>query len=118
MLYLPSRAAALACALGFFVVWAYVYPPVLEASLSGQVAVVTGGSRGSGVGFARGLSEAGATVYITGRNVESLRAACNSVPGPGPCIAKVCATSISTTRSDVSGVFLTRASHNERKVRR
>lgn len=36
-------------------------------SLSGQVAVVTGASRGVGKGIALGLGEAGATVYVTGR---------------------------------------------------
>lgn len=38
--------------------------------LQGQVAVVTGASRGVGKGIALGLGEAGATVVITGRSVE------------------------------------------------
>ncbi len=38
--------------------------------LSGQVAVVTGASRGVGKGIALGLGEAGATVVITGRSLE------------------------------------------------
>ena len=38
-------------------------------SLQGQVAVVTGASRGVGKGIALGLGEAGATVYVTGRTV-------------------------------------------------
>ena len=37
--------------------------------LSGQVAVVTGASRGVGKGVALGLLEAGAIVYATGRTV-------------------------------------------------
>src|SRR5687767_1528413 len=40
-------------------------------SLNGKVAVVTGASRGVGKGVALGLGEAGATVYVTGRTIES-----------------------------------------------
>lgn len=39
-------------------------------SLSGQVAIVTGASRGMGRGIALALAEQGATVYVTGRTVE------------------------------------------------
>ena len=63
--------------------------PTLDADLRGRIALITGGSRGSGRGFAQGLSEAGATVYITGRSKASLDAACASTPGPGRCIGKV-----------------------------
>ena len=40
-------------------------------SLAGKVALVTGASRGIGKGIAKMLVEAGATVYITGRKLDS-----------------------------------------------
>src|SRR5262245_35634494 len=38
--------------------------------LEGRIAVVAGATRGAGRGIARGLGEAGATVYCTGRSVR------------------------------------------------
>jgi dehydrogenase/reductase SDR family member 1 len=49
-------------------------------SLNGNVALVTGASRGIGKGIALGLGEAGAAVYITGRTVEEGKAAVD-LPG-------------------------------------
>ncbi len=43
--------------------------------LSGKVAVVTGGTRGIGLMMARGLLQAGATVYVSSRKPEAGQAA-------------------------------------------
>ena len=43
--------------------------------LDGKVAVVTGGGRGIGVMIARGLLEAGASVYLSSRKEAELAAA-------------------------------------------
>ncbi|XP_072853620.2 dehydrogenase/reductase SDR family member 1-like [Pogona vitticeps] len=62
--------------------------------LSGHVCVVTGASRGIGKGIALQLSEAGATVYITGRNRETLERAAAEVRGRGgKCVPVVCDSS-------------------------
>uniref|UniRef100_UPI00358FB104 dehydrogenase/reductase SDR family member 1 n=1 Tax=Myxine glutinosa TaxID=7769 RepID=UPI00358FB104 len=53
------------------------------AQLAGKVCVVTGASRGIGKGIALQLCGAGATVYITGRNSETLREAANEIENRG-----------------------------------
>jgi NAD(P)-dependent dehydrogenase (short-subunit alcohol dehydrogenase family) len=52
--------------------------------LSGKVAVVTGGSRGIGAMIARGLLDAGATVYVSSRKEAELDAAVTELSEHGP----------------------------------
>lgn len=46
----------------------------MSRSLNGQIAIVTGGSKGYGMGIAGALKDAGAEVWITGRNQAALHA--------------------------------------------
>ena len=56
-------------------------------NISGQAAVVTGGSSGIGFMIARGLVENGVKTYITARKVEQLNAAAEALSEYGECIA-------------------------------
>ncbi|MGH9658333.1 MAG: SDR family NAD(P)-dependent oxidoreductase, partial [Bryobacteraceae bacterium] len=51
--------------------------------LGGQVAIVTGASRGLGQYFGRALARAGADLVITSRTLESLRAFQTEIEGLG-----------------------------------
>ncbi|WP_197499655.1 SDR family oxidoreductase [Mycobacterium sp. 1245852.3] len=54
--------------------------------MSGQVAVVTGASRGIGLSIARRLMDSGARVCLTGRDSDALQAAVDSLGDPGKAI--------------------------------
>lgn len=56
-----------------------------------RIAIVTGASRGVGRGIARALATKGMTIYLTGRNAETLQAAADEVNmAGGKAIAVVC----------------------------
>src|SRR4051794_8302529 len=53
----------------------------------GKCAVVTGGSRGIGFMIARGLVDAGVTVYISSRNAEACKIVAKELSEIGECLA-------------------------------
>jgi NAD(P)-dependent dehydrogenase (short-subunit alcohol dehydrogenase family) len=56
-------------------------------SVTGKVAVVTGGSRGIGAMFARGFVENGVKTYITSRKADELKQTADELSKSGQCIA-------------------------------
>jgi 2-deoxy-D-gluconate 3-dehydrogenase len=55
--------------------------------LTGKVALVTGGNGGIGLGMAKGLSDAGATVMVAGRDADKNRHAVEVLGGKADAIA-------------------------------
>ncbi|XP_049754400.1 dehydrogenase/reductase SDR family member 1 [Elephas maximus indicus] len=75
----------------------------MAAPMKGQVCVVTGASRGIGRGIALQLCQAGATVYITGRHLDTLRATAQEAQSNGGrCVPVVCDSS---QESEVQSLF-------------
>ncbi|XP_062061335.1 dehydrogenase/reductase SDR family member 1 [Lepus europaeus] len=71
--------------------------------MKGQVCVVTGASRGIGRGIALQLCRAGATVYITGRHLDTLQATAQEAQAlGGRCVPVVCDSS---QESEVRSLF-------------
>ena len=70
-------------------------------SLDGQVALVTGASRGLGLEVARAMAEAGAQVVLAGRDRSRLEAAAGSIHGTAhePVIADFDFTDPDATRA-------------------
>ncbi|XP_008067906.1 dehydrogenase/reductase SDR family member 1-like [Carlito syrichta] len=66
----------------------------MAAPMKGQVCVVTGASRGIGRGIALQLCRAGATVYITGRHLDTLQDTAKEAQSlGGRCVPVVCDSS-------------------------
>uniref|UniRef100_A0A8C3WP62 Dehydrogenase/reductase 1 n=1 Tax=Catagonus wagneri TaxID=51154 RepID=A0A8C3WP62_9CETA len=75
----------------------------MVAPMEGQVCVVTGASRGIGRGIALQLCKAGATVYITGRHLDTLRVTAQEAQSRGGrCVPVVCDSS---QESEVQSLF-------------
>lgn len=71
--------------------------------MKGKVCVVTGASRGIGRGIALQLCQAGATVYITGRHMDTLQATAEEAQSRGgQCVPVVCDSS---QESEVQRLF-------------
>jgi 3-oxoacyl-[acyl-carrier protein] reductase len=66
----------------------------MQKALRGQVAIVTGGSRGIGLAIAKALVAEGVNVAVTGRSDTHLSAARAAIEGAGP-------GSVETLRADV-----------------
>ncbi|XP_072107042.1 dehydrogenase/reductase SDR family member 1-like, partial [Mobula birostris] len=75
----------------------------MAKKLLGHICIVTGASRGIGKGIALQLGEAGATVYITGRSMDTLQQAAKEVEARGgKCVPVVCD---SGKEEEVSSLF-------------
>jgi NAD(P)-dependent dehydrogenase (short-subunit alcohol dehydrogenase family) len=77
--------------------------PKPDFDLSGRVAVVTGGATGIGLGCARGLAGAGATVVIAGRRLDKAKEAAAAIAQAG---GKADAVALDVTKkAEIDRVF-------------
>ena len=67
-------------------------------NLNGHVALITGGNGGIGLGMARGLAEAGASITIAARNMEKSEAAADTLRAIGADVLTV-AVDVSSEQS-------------------
>lgn len=81
--------------------------------MQGQVCVVTGASRGIGRGIALQLCEAGATVYITGRHLDTLQVTAQEAQSRG---AGVCLWCVIQARRVKCKAYFSRWLENSRGV--
>jgi len=68
----------------------------MHDELTKSVAVVTGGSRGIGLGIARALAGAGASVAVLGRNGAGAAEVAAGLPGAGPHVGFACDVALSS----------------------
>ena len=76
--------------------------------LSGRVALITGGNGGIGLGMARGLAKAGASIAIAARNADKMARAGEELRGLGAEVAAI-AVDVSDEQSVKDMVAQTKA---------
>src|SRR5436190_1720589 len=74
--------------------------------LSGRLAVVTGGNGGIGLGMARGLAGAGATVVLAARNAEKGEVAAASLTASGGSMYSIFGTSYGAAYAASKGALV------------